>query len=88
MIFLDIEFLCSTGECIMHRYLCDGNLDCVNGEDELGCLNHSCNHSTEFRCNSGNCIASTWECDGEVDCSDSSDEHNACRKLFFIKDKY
>jgi len=82
--FLATEYQCTTGECILRVYLCDGNLDCVNGQDEINCLNHSCNNITEFRCNSGNCIAATWECDGEVDCSDSSDEHNSCGKIFIV----
>jgi len=74
---LDTEFLCSTGECIQLNFLCDGNPDCINGQDELNCQNHTCHHM-EFRCKSGTCIAIAWECDGEIDCVDGSDEHSTC----------
>ena len=28
---------CATGECIEEAWLCDGEDDCSNGEDEYGC---------------------------------------------------
>lgn len=77
------EFLCQTGECIQLSFLCDGNPDCVNGQDEFNCQNHTCHHM-EFRCNSGTCIAAVWECDGEIDCADGSDEHNTCGMICLL----
>lgn len=69
--------MCPTGECIQLSFLCDGNSDCMNGQDELNCQNRTCHHM-EFKCRSGSCIAAAWECDGELDCADGSDEHNTC----------
>lgn len=31
------EFRCSDGKCISIREQCDGEIQCVNGEDEDGC---------------------------------------------------
>ena len=31
------QFLCHNGECILDIYICDGEVDCVTGEDEENC---------------------------------------------------
>ena len=31
------EFSCSDGTCISKDYVCDGEIDCNSGEDELEC---------------------------------------------------
>ena len=31
------EFTCETKRCINIDLRCDGKLDCLNGEDEIGC---------------------------------------------------
>ena len=33
----DDELQCNQGQCITRRWLCDGDSDCPNGEDELNC---------------------------------------------------
>ena len=33
----DDEFQFNQGQCITKRWLCDGDNDCPNGEDELNC---------------------------------------------------
>ena len=30
-------FLCKSGVCIPKQYKCNGELDCITGEDEVGC---------------------------------------------------
>lgn len=65
--------------CLDWREICDGNYDCLNGEDELYCQElevSECSES-EYRCHSGGqCIPSAFVRDGEtsLDCLDGSDE--------------
>uniref|UniRef100_H0W6G2 Basement membrane-specific heparan sulfate proteoglycan core protein n=1 Tax=Cavia porcellus TaxID=10141 RepID=H0W6G2_CAVPO len=84
------EAACHSGHCIPKDYLCDGQEDCRDGSDELGCA-PSCPHHlalspaakhpeevcapTQFRCVSSNtCIPASFHCDEESDCPDRSDE--------------
>lgn len=57
--------------CLPKNRKCDGNVDCYNGFDEIGC---SCQNSTFFRCKSGECITPNLRCDHDPDCTDASDE--------------
>jgi hypothetical protein len=64
--------------CLDWRQLCDGVIDCVNGEDEERCLEmemNECNDETEFRCKDGRCIPKEFAFDRIFDCLDHSDEH-------------
>ncbi|CAH0400220.1 unnamed protein product [Chilo suppressalis] len=69
----------SIRHCIPNSWVCDGERDCLGGEDEK---DEKCKHSTcapyMFRCPSGKCIFKSWMCDGENDCGDAeeSDEKN------------
>ena len=53
------EYQCHTGLCIDRKYLCDGDEDCVDGDDELNCTTRTC-QPNEFRCNNGKCIMERW----------------------------
>ncbi|GFR17676.1 hypothetical protein TNCT_303082 [Trichonephila clavata] len=65
--------------CIFSFGMCDGNRDCRDGSDEIGC--DSCSHG-QFRCaDRKQCIDSSLICNGEKDCSDGLDEIY-CGKLF------
>ncbi|ELT95551.1 hypothetical protein CAPTEDRAFT_222458 [Capitella teleta] len=68
------EFQCASGRrpCVQLSYKCDGDDDCDDGSDEIGC---DCN-SYEFKCLSGrlNCVPISYKCDGASDCTDGSDE--------------
>ena len=65
--------------CLDWREICDGKIDCINGEDE-----HECNqlemtecNTNEYRCHyGGQCIPKTFEKDSRlsIDCLDGSDE--------------
>eukprot|EP01084_Bolivina_argentea_P252814 424477_1 len=76
----DGEFKCGDGKCIWYGYVCNGNIDCKNANDE----NKNCNFSLiecpddMFRCeNNGHCILREKRCDGKLDCPDGSDESRA-----------
>ncbi|CAF1540648.1 unnamed protein product [Adineta steineri] len=65
--------------CLNWREICDGNYDCINGEDEEFCYLleiNECSHN-EYRCHyEGQCIPLTFMRDGmySTDCLDGTDE--------------
>lgn len=83
----------NTTACILKEWKCDGENDCWDGSDEMGCVselddpqrNRTCGKDL-FQCPGGRCITTNWVCDGEDDCLDpinhgekSADEQN-CTK--------
>ena len=78
------EFLCKkSGKCIHRSWVCDGDTDCPNGEDESTetCADRTCSPS-QFTCKNGNCILSHLKCDSIDHCKDNSDEEDCGSKLF------
>ncbi|XP_037790643.1 uncharacterized protein LOC119586003 [Penaeus monodon] len=74
---------CGDGTCLRKNSICDGRVDCGNGEDEdqricatfkRGSFDPSC----ALNCTNMNgdkvCIPAIWLCDGMADCADSLDE--------------
>ena len=66
--------------CIPKRALCDGDNDCVGGEDEKqNCTAKTC-ATNQFKCANNKCITKSYVCDNDNDCGDRSDEKN-CSKF-------
>lgn len=64
--------------CLALERRCNGIVDCLYGEDELGCTNLQCGVFRNFRCHltkgNQNCISDDWVCDGRADCPNGEDE--------------
>ncbi|XP_041374230.1 low-density lipoprotein receptor-related protein 1-like [Gigantopelta aegis] len=63
-------------QCIPLNWVCDGDHDCPDGDDEkANCSIPTC-ASWQFTCTKGaaRCITQGYICDGEEDCTDGSDE--------------
>ena len=59
-------YFCYGGQGIDLDYMCDGELDCPNGDDEIDC--------PVFVCEGGEEIPDAWYCDGVVQCVNGDDE--------------
>lgn len=70
-------FKCPEGRCIIasgsENATCNYVYDCLNGEDEKGCMFKDCELG-EFKCKNHQCIPQLSHCDGKFDCFDRSDE--------------
>jgi hypothetical protein len=60
-------FACKDGQTVPKDFVCDGEPDCPEGEDEMGC---------DLYCPDGDAVPRAYHCDGINDCSDGSDETN------------
>uniref|UniRef100_H2Y8K1 EGF-like domain-containing protein n=1 Tax=Ciona savignyi TaxID=51511 RepID=H2Y8K1_CIOSA len=61
-------------KCMSPSGICDGELQCSDGSDELNCDRHVC-LPTQFRClNPPRCIEGVYRCDGKMDCPGGEDE--------------
>lgn len=73
------QFRCDSGRCLPKSFVCDGDNDCRNGEDETNC-SAACGDKT-FRCHSdGRCLPIAKYCDGTKNCVDGSDEEGCTTK--------
>ena len=67
------KFKCPNSYCIPYQYVCDGQWDCWNGEDEINCHRYSC--KSMFNCrHSKICIHTRTICDGMENCPLGDDE--------------
>ncbi|XP_065196274.1 low-density lipoprotein receptor-related protein 4-like [Sycon ciliatum] len=70
----ETDFTCTASRaCVPRSWRCDGEPDCTDASDEVGCQDVSC-EDHQFMCSNGHCIPEAWECDTDVDCTDGSDE--------------
>ncbi|XP_074753624.1 SCO-spondin-like [Athene noctua] len=66
-------FGCAGGGCVPRGWLCDGEADCHDGSDELGCAGDC--EPGHFPCANGTeCVPYGHLCDGVPHCRDHSDE--------------
>ncbi|XP_067615609.1 modular serine protease-like [Eurosta solidaginis] len=74
----DTEMQCANGICIDSERVCDGIIDCSDGDDETleKCVPLSC-QPFAHRCAYGACIEGRAACNGTVECHDGSDESSA-----------
>ena len=66
------QYRCLDKSCLALKYVCDGEQDCSDGQDESGCSNDFSFH--HFHCMSGEFIHWNGVCDGQQNCKDNSDE--------------
>ena len=64
------RFDCGDGQFVDIDYRCDGDADCTNGADELGCDAAQ----PTFDCGDGGRVAADEQCDGVPDCNNGRDE--------------
>ncbi|KAK8392383.1 hypothetical protein O3P69_014621 [Scylla paramamosain] len=70
-------FQCAEGLCIPEALVCDGELNCIAGNDEENCAREGKARSCfpgYFQCALGNCIPGNLVCDGELNCVTGNDE--------------
>lgn len=77
------EFKCDN-KCIDNDWKCDGDEDCDDGTDEVGCTadkeevvtkkRRVCDPSVSFECKNKKCFPHSYTCDYMDDCGDGSDE--------------
>ena len=78
--FKSLIFLHIPGTCIPSLLVCNLQHDCMDGSDEVECVNVTC-RTNEFVCaDNSRCIPSVWRCDGSEDCTDGSDEKGCASK--------
>jgi len=73
----DDYYKCKDGTCIGKEWICDGESDCLDSDDEANCT--SCSGSAFFcGVESGKCLDISDVCDGYADCEEKTDEHDDC----------
>jgi hypothetical protein len=72
--FFIASFQCDDGSETSLGYVCDGDLDCNDGSDEVGCPNNFACAAKAYSPYYPDAIPASWVCDGDLDCTDGSDE--------------
>ena len=77
------DFTCKNGVVTRTFNLCDGQDDCGDGSDELGCPERE-----TFTCNDGAELPIADRCNREIDCGMLEDEMDCPEEAFFRCDEY
>ena len=70
-------YKCAGTYCIPLHYICDGRVDCPEGDDEHHCSIDYLSCPSMLRCSGGTCVPDWLICDGEKHCPKGDDE-NIC----------
>jgi len=81
--YSESEWECLDKQCIGGEKLCDGQIDCIDGQDEsLELCVEQCDSESPFQCGNGKCISNSKVCDNVNDCVDGADElPNVCEGI-------
>ena len=71
-------FKCREYYCLLMSSVCDGQIDCLNGDDEEYCSNTSCPGLLKCR-GEIRYLSAEQICDGYVDCVSSFDDEITCK---------
>ena len=80
------SFSCTNGTCLASTSLCDGQMDCISGEDEGNC--RTLVNIGSYKCRDGKIITADKHCNLIADCADGEDEvncfyvTNGCTQMF------
>ena len=69
---------CHLSYCIPVSYICNGQKDCPEGDDENNCSNGEILCSGMLRCKHSTCVHMQNVCDGVVDCQETADDEKLC----------
>lgn len=67
-------FPCRDGRFLPADHRCNFKMECLHGDDEIGCETPICDERLHFQCDSGECVESNRRCDNLYDCWDKTDE--------------
>ena len=75
------NFKCPHSYCLPLHKVCNGQPDCINGEDEHNCaFNMSC--PGLLKCRAGWCVHPKYFCDGNIHCGAEAEDELVCTAIY------